>query len=166
MKTDYLLPFRFKLIGWFLLIFGVLFSIIMLSLGWNPFFDSQGFDFLNLKVFALIDKEPTSVSTSFFTITNNIFIDEFIVLSIIVGTICIGFSKEKKEDELISKIRLDSLVWAVYVNYIILILATLFVYRLAFLWTLACNMFSILFFFIIKFNWMKYKSKKLLNDEE
>ncbi len=149
-----------------MLILGLLFAIIMFILGWNPFFGPWGPDFLEIKIPALIDQEPTASSTDFFTITKNIVIDELIGLLLILGAIFIALSKEKREDEFISKIRLDSLVWAVYVNYIILILAILFIYGTVFLWALAFNMFTILLFFIIRFNWVKYKSRKLLRDEK
>ena len=56
------------------------------------------------------------------------------------------------EDEFIMKLRLESLVWAVYVNYAILILTILFVYELHFFSILVFNMFTLLIFFAIRFN--------------
>jgi len=149
-----------------MLIIGLLFAVTMVILGWNPFFDPWGPDFLNIKIPALIAQKPAGTMNDFFTITENNLIDEIIGILIIVGTIFIALSKEYMEDEFISKIRLDSLVWAVYVNYGILILAILFIYGPTFLWALATNMFTILIFFIIRFNWVKYKSRKLLRDEK
>lgn len=166
MKSNYLLPFQCKKIGWIMLILGLLFAIVMFALGWDPFFDTSGFDFLEIKIPALVDLEPAAASADFFTITENNVIDELIGLLLILGAIFIALSKEKREDEFISKVRLDSLVWAVYVNYVILILSILFTYGIVFLWTLAINMFTILLFFIIRFNWVKYKSRKLLRDEK
>ena len=44
----------------------------------------------------------------------------------LVGLIIVAFSKEKIEDEQISQLRLDSLQWAVYLNYIILVISLSF----------------------------------------
>ena len=72
-----------------------------------------------------------------------------------------GMSEAEKMDEMISKIRLESLVWATYINYGILLLAMIFVYDMSFLWVMILNMFTILIFFIIRFNWQILKFKKL-----
>ena len=78
----------------------------------------------------------------------------------------IAFSKEKNEDEFINKIRLDSLVWATYVNYIVLIISTIFVYEFTYLWVMIINMLTTLIFFIIRFNWQLIKLKKAMSHEE
>ncbi|OYT14638.1 MAG: hypothetical protein B7C24_17275 [Bacteroidetes bacterium 4572_77] len=93
-------------------------------------------------------------------------IDELISLLILIGGLFIAFSKQKSEDEFISKIRLESLVWATYINYAILILSVIFIYNMAFFWILVFNMFTILFFFIIRFNWSLYKFKNQISNEE
>ena len=70
------------------------------------------------------------------------------------------------EDEFIEKIRLESLVWSVYANYILLLLAMVFLYNFDFLWFMTFNMFTILIFFIIRFNWQILKLKKASFDEK
>jgi hypothetical protein len=45
-------------------------------------------------------------------------------------------------------------------------LTILFIYDLIFFWVLVFNMFTVLIFFIFRFNWMLYKSKKQIRDEE
>ncbi|VAW16950.1 hypothetical protein MNBD_BACTEROID05-629 [hydrothermal vent metagenome] len=96
----------------------------------------------------------------FVGIVNNNILNEILGISMIVGSILVAFSKEKDEDEFISKIRLESLVWATYLNYAILFLAFIFVYDLSFLWVMIFNMFTILIFFIIRFNWQIRKFRK------
>lgn len=96
----------------------------------------------------------------------NNFLDESSSILAILGALFIAFSKEKSEDEFISKIRLKSLVWATYTNYAILILAILFVYDINFFFILIFNMFTLLVFFLIHFNWALYKLKNQTNDEE
>jgi hypothetical protein len=84
----------------------------------------------------------------------------------IIGGLLIMFSKEKIEDEYITKIRLTSLLWAVFINYILLILAFIFVYNLAFISVMICNMFTILIIFIIRFHFLLYKNSKNLVSEK
>ncbi len=98
-------------------------------------------------------------------ISNNILNEILGVLAIISG-LMIAFSKERVEDELISKIRLQSLVWATYWNYGILVLAFLFVFDLSFFWVMIFNMYTVLIFFIIKFNWSLVNLNKGLTYEE
>ena len=102
----------------------------------------------------------------FFSITENNILDEIIGLLLIIGALLIAFSKEKSEDEFISKIRLESLVWATYINFAILIFTIIFIYDMIFFWVLVFNMFTVLIFFIIRFNWALYKSKNQIKDEE
>ena len=75
----------------------------------------------------------------------------------------VGFTKEKIEDEFIYKLRKDSLVWALIVNYSILMITILFVFDLAFFHVLMFNMFTPLLFFVIRFTTLK--SKYLRNEE-
>jgi len=85
---------------------------------------------------------------------------------LIISLFFIAFSKEKNEDEFIAKIRLESLLWATYINYAVLIIAILFVYGGSAFWVLVYNIFTILLFFIIRFNWVIRKSRKLAKDEK
>lgn len=91
--------------------------------------------------------------------------DEIASVLIIVGGILVSFSKTKEEDEYISKIRMESLIWATYVNCLILIVAIIFVFDLSFLNVMIYNMYT-LFFFMIRFHYELYKSKKVIKDEE
>jgi len=159
MKTNYLFPYRFKRIGWFLFVPGIILGIIFLM-------DQSNFKFLNVTVFSLAHHTLFGGSTEFFTFFKTNIFDEIIGLLLLIGALLIAFSKEKSEDEFISKIRLESLVWATYINYSILILTIIFIYDMAFFWVLVFNMFTILIFFIIRFNWVIYKSKNQIQDEE
>ena len=158
MKTNYLFPNQFKRIGWFLFIPGVILGIVFLIF-------QPDINFLNFKVFSIAEQAILD-KTVFFSVYENNFLDEIIGLLIIIGGLFIAFSKEKTEDEFISKIRLESLVWATYVNYAILIISIIFIYDMIFFWVLVFNMFTLLIFFIIRFQWALYKSKNQMRDEE
>jgi hypothetical protein len=84
----------------------------------------------------------------------------------IAGGLMIGFSKEKREDEFIVKLRLSSLLWAVWVNYALLFLAFVFIYGTAFLTILYYNTITVLIIFIIRFNYMLYRYSKTAIDEK
>lgn len=158
MKTLSLLPHRLKLPGWIL--FSVGFTALVIGI-----IDDKIFDGLNVPVFAIMDIEIFA-KDSYFSIIQNGIADELIFLFIIVGGIFVAFSKQKNEDEFISKIRLDSLVWATYVNYAVLIFGILFFYGISFLYVLLANIFTLIFFFIIRFNWKLYQSTKLPKDDK
>ncbi|MDR6301136.1 hypothetical protein [Mesonia maritima] len=163
MKTNYLLPNAFKKIGW------VLFSVGIIS-GLYSIFVNESPALFDAKVFAfLVDKFTLTIgskNTEFFTIYENNIFDELICILLIVGGIFVAFSKQRIEDEFISKIRVESLIWATYCNYIILLLAILFVYGVSFFSIMIFNMFTVLMFFIIRFNWAYFKLKKTANNEE
>ena len=158
MKTHYLFPYQFKKIGWILLVAGIILGVLHLIV-WDDL------EFLDIKVFAIVHEDFLDVRSTFTFAEVNI-LNEIAGLLLIVGGLFVAFSREKSEDEFIARIRLESLVWATYINFAILILTIIFVYGVPFLWVLVFNMFTILVFFIIRFNWLKYKSKKLLQNEE
>lgn len=159
MKTHFLFPNKCKKFGWILFIPSLLLgSILFIS----------GIDFgkyFKMKVFAFYSDHFLSES-KFFTVIENGVLDEILIVLIIVGAILISFSKTKNEDEFISKIRYESLVWATYLNFILMIIATLVIYGFEYFNVLLANVFAMLLFFIIRFHFMIYKLNKSSNDEE
>lgn len=159
MKTNYLFPNRYKKLGWILFIPGIALGVLFLIY-------SSEIDFFDMKVIGITSQSGIFKGTSYFSISENNILDELSSFLLIIGALLIAFSKEKFEDEFISKTRLESLVWATYVNYGILLLATLLVHGIPYFWVLVFNMFTLLTFFLIRFNWALHKSKKQLSDEE
>jgi hypothetical protein len=158
MQARYLLPHSFKRPGCLLFGLGFIAAIVFVILGEDP----EG---TNIRVLALVDDQLFN-DTRWFGVSNTNPYDEFILLFLIIGGIMVAFSKEKDEDEFIAKMRLESLVWATYVNYSILLLALIFVFGIAFFWVMAANMFTLLFFFIIRFHWVMTRARKNLADYE
>ena len=158
MKINYLFPHKCKKIGWAILVPSAAAGLIILFMDLEP-------EFLDLKVPAIFISEIFGDKRLFGIIQNNILNEIFSIL-IIVGLLLVAFSKEFTEDEYISKIRLESLVWAVYVNYGILLFSFLFIFDLSFLWVMLFNMFTVLVFFIVRFNWQISKLKKSVEHEE
>lgn len=87
-------------------------------------------------------------------------------IGLIAGLVLVAFSKVKTEDEFTSRIRLESLQWAVYINYGLLLLTFLLIYGDVFFNVLVYNLFTILVIFIIRFHWILYRQKRLLQDEK
>lgn len=158
MKLNYLFPHAYKRIGLTLL-------IPLMITGWFVInFDVEP-EFLDFKVPAIFVDEIFGEKFMFGLTENNV-LNEIIGVALIVCFLMVAFSKEKQEDELIEKIRLDSLVWATYANYTVLLFSILFVYGISFLWVMICNMFTILLFFIIRFNWQVKVLNKNMGHEE
>jgi len=152
MKTNYLLPNKYKTIGWILFILGLIGGVFIYASNYES-------DTLSIKVLSIFNDDSIfSSEKGFFKIIENSILDELIALAIIIGGLIVGFSKEKIEDEFIYKLRKDSLVWAIIFNYIILIFTILFVYNFTFFDVLVFNMFTPLLFFVFRFNFLKYKS--------
>ena len=84
----------------------------------------------------------------------------------ILGAVMVAFAKEKHEDEFISKTRLESFLWATYINYAILIFCFLFFYGDGFLYVMIFNMFTVIILFIVRFNIMLFRSTKQLQYEK
>ena len=158
MSNKLLLPNRFKMIGWFLLIPS---TVLGLILSFTDFETLQ----INTKTFAFFSDEFMGKSHFFSVIETNI-TSTLVGALFIVGAMFVGFAKEKSEDEFIAKLRLSSLLWAVWVNYILLFLSFVFVYGMSFLSVMLYNMFTVLIIFIIRFNYILYKTSKMASDEE
>lgn len=158
MSHQLLLPNKFKLIGWCLLIPAAI-SGVVLSLTHLEILP------VNAKVFAFFYNEIFSEPRYFSFIKTNI-ASTIVGVLFIVGAMFVGFSKEKREDEFIGRLRLSSLLWAVWVNYFLLLLSFVFVYGTAFFTVMVYNMFTILIIFIIRFNYILYTNSKTVADEE
>ncbi|MBT8258195.1 MAG: hypothetical protein HKN00_12375 [Flavobacteriaceae bacterium] len=153
MRTNYLIPNKFKPVGWILFIAGIVSGLFLFGTDYET-------EILNVKVLAVYGGDSIfSNDQGFFKIIENSILDELIALAIIFGGLVIGFSKEKVEDEFIYKLRKDSLVWALLFNYLVLSLAIIFIYDFTFFDVLVFNMFTPLIFFVIRFNFLKLKSQ-------
>jgi hypothetical protein len=152
MKNQLLLPNRFKKWGWALLLPAIILGTISFtnSYEWLP---------LNITIPTLINEELME-PTRYFSLTYTNITNTLIGLLFIAGALLVSFSKEKNEDEFIQSLRLSSLSWAVLVNYLLLALAFLFIYGMAFLQVMIYNMFTTLIIYIVRFNYVLYRNSK------
>lgn len=158
MATKLLLPNRFKIIGWIILIPA---AILGLVLAYNEF----GADWLWANVFSIAN-EGNEFHYKYFTFRNTNITNTVIGSFFIIGAMLVSFSKEKNEDEFIAELRLSSLLWAVCVSYILLLIAFVLVYGTPFLDVMVYNMFTVLIIFIIRFNYILYKNSKTVSNEK
>lgn len=169
MKTKYLFPYRFKWISGAVFLISFI-SLIMLLI------DSDIFSKINpeVPVFAIAGTgevvfdsatKTTWFPVNYFTFIYNNILDEILLFLLIIGGLIFAFSREKIEDEMIMKIRLDSLAWATYFNYVVILFCYLFFYGFSFLNVLVAAMLSNLLFFIVRFRWVIYTYNKIYNEK-
>ena len=155
---NYLFDHKYKKVsGW---VFYITIPIAMYFL-----FTDQFDHLLRIKVFSLFPSETivttpgteNVIGARGFTWIENGFLDEIFTFIIIVSGIVNSFSREKVEDELISKIRMESLVLSLYINYGLLILSNFFIYELSYFYVMVFHLFTILLFFNLIFKYRLYK---------
>lgn len=157
MKSSLLLPDKCKIIGWVTFFAGLITGGYYLINGNDSLLETKFFAIFYSQIFS---------KTQFLGWVRNGILDEIASTLIIIGALLIMFSKQKDEDEFIASLRLNALLWAVIINYFILLLAIFFVYDLSFFGVLVFNMFTILFIFILRFYWLLHKASEKEKYEE
>jgi len=150
-----LLPYKYKKIGWYLLIPSSLAGIVLLFTDFESPIDWK------IKFFAICYDGILS-SIKYFGITEIALIPNLTTVLFIVGGMLIAFSKEKIEDEFINTIRLNALQWAVCTNYLCLLLAVIFIYGTPFFNIMVYNMFTVIIIYIARFYYLLWKISKTI----
>ena len=88
------------------------------------------------------------------------------IIGTVIGSMLVTCSREKIEDEMVRQLRLNSLLVALYINYAVLIVCSLFVYGLDFLYVMIYNMFTMLIIFMAVFRYRMWQFNKEVKDEE
>ena len=159
MTSRFLLPNRFKLIGWLIAI--PCFILMFFVLHGDFAFEFLNFSRGNTDSVQILFDSPT-----LFSIRTNNFTDELGGILLITGLLLIAFSKEKDEDERIATLRLESLLWAVLINSFLLILAMIFLYNGLFLQAMSYNICTTLILFVIRFNVKLYADRRTIKTPE
>ena len=156
MESKLLLPHRFSRIGWFLAV-----PCLIWGIGYLVAQDIFELNALLLE-FNTGDNVNSLGENFFFNLKSNNFTDELIAIGLMTGLMLIAFSKEKIEDEWLAKLRLDALLWGVFINALLLFLAFIVLYNTGFWIFMNINLFTPLIIFIIRFNYLKWKENRLL----
>ena len=147
MVSRFLLPHNFRLIGLIVLVPFIVLGVLCLHMD----FEFAWFE-LKLRPEGNLFDNPEYEN----------FTNELAMIGVLVGLMFIAFSREKFEDEYIGSLRLDSLLIAVIINYALVLLGILFVYGFGFFMFLIYNMYTVLVLFILRFEWVKYRSRKTM----
>ncbi len=148
-----LFPAHYRKIGWLLFLPGLALGIPSVFLDWNP-------GFLSMRIPALAADYIFNTDRSWFVMIKNNLMDELASLIMIVGALLVCFSREVQEDEYISQIRLNALLWAVYINYAFLAVTIVLIFEMSFLYVMIFNFFTLLIIFYIRYHWLLMKSRK------
>jgi len=126
-------------------------------------FSQVPFRFFELKipVFVIYDPGFFFIGSHYFSIGEENIALNLSGILIILGLFTISFTKEKNEDEFIERLRLEAILWAIVINYAILVIAFLFFYGIGLMWVLIYNTITIFLIFIIRFKYLLFKMIKL-----
>ena len=147
MKANYLFPFRSRYIGIFLILVH-----IPIKLLWDAYYPTG------------YNHEPDPETGFLFSPPHLFFIGT--TLMVLIGLFLIAFSREKIEDEQIIQLRLDSLRWAIYLNYAILLFSLIFTHGNDSHHILLLNIWLPLLFFILRFQWILYRLRHPVKNDE
>lgn len=175
MKNQFLFPSKFKKPALFFLILSLSMGMYMTFVNDTPGFlrvkvydvetGLTGFGyfryFMEVDEYTTVEQDQLPSKNKYEDLGNTL-VGSILILSLLI----FAFSREKNEDEYIQKIRLDSLVWATYINYGLLFIAFFIFWSFSFLSVMIYNMFTHLLIFVIRFNYYKIKMNRSLKHEE
>ena len=141
MRTNYLFPFYSRWLG-----IGLILVHIPIKLLWDARYPG-GYNHMN----------PASSETNGFLFSPPHLFFIGTTLMVLIGLFLIAFSRERVEDEQITQLRLDSLRWAIYLNYGLLLFSLVFTHGGDSDHILVLNIWLPLLFFILRFQWVLYR---------
>tara|TARA_B110001454_G_scaffold100010_1_gene94484 strand:+ start:613 stop:1071 length:459 start_codon:yes stop_codon:yes gene_type:complete len=150
---SYLFSNKFKKIS------GVIYYL-SIPIGLFLFLTERIQDIFVVNVFSIFSYEWIGSEPKGFGWIENGLGDEIFTLLIIISGLVNSFSKEKIEDELISRIRLESLSLSLFISFGLIIISTFLVYNLNYMYVLVFNLFLIIFLFNLIFKFRLFKHYK------
>lgn len=141
MKNSMLLPYRFKKIGWALFIPALL-----------------------LGIFVALQESSAGIIEHFIGVQP--WLNNLLIIGILCGSLFITCSREKVEDEMIARIRLDALLFALYANTAVIVVSALATYGLAFVDVMIYNLFTLPLLFLVILRYRLWRLKKTTRNEE
>jgi hypothetical protein len=154
MRKNLLLPHGLKTIGWILLIPSLALGIASITGLFVPEILLGG---INL---------PELSSNSFAPSAEEQWVNTISALGILIGVLLVACSRERIEDELTSQIRLNSLMMALYLYFVMAILITLFAYGLLYVHLMTYSVLGFMVLFVAIFRWKLWRLRKEGADEE
>ncbi|MFA6276781.1 MAG: hypothetical protein WC622_08530 [Pedobacter sp.] len=148
MKSKFLFPTWCSIVGFTMAIPGFVLGYLYIFNNYNI----PGFGFR-------MREKDSFIQPAFENFTN-----ELAIFLVIIGLVLIAFSKNKKEDELSAKLRINSLYWSVvcyYIFYIVGLIFNLTIKEIPFFaeHLIELNIFTPLVIFILRYYYLTYLSK-------
>jgi hypothetical protein len=158
---NYLFPHHYRRVGWVMLALAIPLAIV-----WIIYALSGGEKLLPSKAFAIIgNSDMHFLGTGYFKIEETDWTIQILVLLYSLGCLFTGFSREKDEDEYIGKIRFEALAWSVFVNTGLVIISTLFIYGIAYIYVMYGYAFSLLTLFVCRYFWKIHQFRRADHEE-
>lgn len=145
MQKEWLLPYGCKWVGWVLLAIAVPVGFWAASIGFNY----QNIEFL--RELAIVESP---------------LINNLIVIGVWFGVLFVACSREQVEDEMISRIRLNALLMALYIEAAFIIVATFVCNSLDYLNVMVYNLVTLPLIFVAAYRAMLWRARKEAVDEE
>lgn len=153
-QKNFLLPYRFKMIGWIVMAATLSFYAVTML------FPSISLDF-DVLCFA-----PNKDLVTTFALRNIDVKYTVEIVGLLVALLFIALSQDKLEDECTSFIRAKAFTIATWISYVALIVVTLLVFELSYLNILIINLFAFLVIYSITRQILMYNFMKQNSDEE
>lgn len=147
MKRTFLFPSYFRKIGWIISIITLLYLVI----GGIFFEDIYNFSFKMPAIVGLEKIYNFIPQKDYFVLTDTSFMATLFPVLMIIGLVFISFSRERNEDEYVSKIREKALVWSVLITCVVLVLSILLIYGFDAIYVFWFDFLFFLLLFVIKF---------------
>ncbi len=162
MKNHLLLPNKCRLIGYVLLPFAMTWLVL------TSFCEVTVFDSLRINQGGTNSSGLFSGSGEFLWSKNfSADLNGTIAITMtLLFLFMVAFAKEKKEDEYVRMVRLRALQVSVYVNYVILLLTTIFIYSTSYLLVIEINLFTIPIIFILVYNYFLHIRPRLIKSDD
>ena len=158
----FLLPYRYKIPGWLLLAPALLAGLLYILLG-NEFpVDTH----ITLFGYFGVEFMSSHHSGSGFRLDKIELLPNLISILFLIGGMLVVFSKEKKEDEFIHQIRLNSFQFSVFINYLLLLGCFLTIHGFAFLNVMLYNMFTVIIIYLLRFHYLLFKNSMPRYEEQ
>jgi hypothetical protein len=147
-----LLPHTYKKIGWFLLLPAFVAGLYLIFI--STYINGPKiitFGYFGHELFG--GPKQSDIRIDYIQIIPNL-----TGVLFLIGGLFVMFSKEKKEDEYINQIRLNSFQYSVFLNYILLFFCIVFIHGIPFFHVMVYNLFTIIIIYIFRFHFLIYKN--------
>lgn len=136
MKKLWLFPRNCRIVGWGLFVLCALLGLYLMFIGYAPL----QVDFL------------------YATLAN------VAIIGALVGLVMVAFSKEHIEDEFVNSLRMDAMIKAFILNSVVIVLLSLTMYGIVYVYALSITQYVVLLAYIVFFRYSIRKN--LCNNEE